>query len=416
MLPSSFVSPNQATAIWLRFYRKSFIGFCRILQKIGLYNKVSLHLLILSIAVYIGMNALLGYSNFSRLENYRIILILPLSLAWQSVLSFSDNFRFRLFSYFVAVPIFVYAVMDKNNLHPGLLFDIAGLVIMFFLFTKWPDISFIKKTLLFGLFITLYTVFAYFFQTYFVISLFSNFRPLMFLSVLPLLYAHSPGNTFFTSAHFFNLMNTSPIKNFQLVKTQTLNANRGLFLIYLILFHILTFALCYDFIQRQLPAALFYYVQLYVISYSAGNIPIAFFRFNRLKAFDAFDFPIFATSLQSHWQRWNRNYYDWLIAYVYYPVYRVLRSQFLSVMLVFIFTYLMHSQGSLLNFFLDRSFLWAGFPLENNQLLFFLLNGVFLFLNLKVSHWKIFDGERTAGWCGTVLTHFFYLSLCWLKP
>ena len=149
---------------------------------------------------------------------------------------------------------------------------------------------------------------------------------------------------------------------------------------------------------------------LYVFFYSYANItiPVALAWWFGFKVPDAYDMPLLATTPQDRWRRWNFLFYNWYFRFVFFPIFKMTKSQFVAIMVTFAATLFIHLGP--LNSEILRSFFAE--PLSRHfwrKTSFFLAHGLLVYLGMKYQKY-LPNPDKISGWIG-VVTMFMVMSM-----
>ncbi len=144
----------------------------------------------------------------------------------------------------------------------------------------------------------------------------------------------------------------------------------------------------------------FNYLYFFLFSYSNITIPTALFWWFGIEVPEAYDLPLLATNPQDRWRRWNFHFYDWYFRFIFFPIYKSTRSQFLGVMTVFGATLFIHLGGY------NHELLGAVFT--NNlsrtylkKMAFFMGHGLLVYIGMRFTRWFP-AGDKLSGWLSVI--------------
>lgn len=144
------------------------------------------------------------------------------------------------------------------------------------------------------------------------------------------------------------------------------------------------------------------YLHMYFLSYFMLNAGLIVGRLFGLRLAPGTHFALLATDPVERWRRWNAYYYAWLFRFVYVPVMRGARSEFLATQCVFFVTGLLHSGSAVALLLLP----FAPTSVESyvrHSFVFFQLHGLALFAT-RFFPLSFRDPRTGRGWLGVLLT------------
>lgn len=147
----------------------------------------------------------------------------------------------------------------------------------------------------------------------------------------------------------------------------------------------------------------FIYLFYYVNSFAHVRFGTGVLRWIGYKVPDGYHFPLFATTPQDRWRRWNTYFYAFFRSFVFLPVMKWTSSPFLASVITFFATFLFHQASMAIGLHSLNDVLGESLKLRED-LIFFLLHGVAVWFGIRTARfWP--SGESLWGWCGVILTH-----------
>jgi hypothetical protein len=144
----------------------------------------------------------------------------------------------------------------------------------------------------------------------------------------------------------------------------------------------------------------FNYIYFFLFSYSNITIPTALFWWFGFDVPDAYDLPLLAGSPQDRWRRWNFYFYDWYFRFIFFPVFKITRSQFLAIMTVFGATLFIHLGGynhelvtAVVSNSLSRAYL--------KKMAFFMGHGLLVYLGIRLARFFP-SAHKLSGWVSVI--------------
>ncbi len=160
------------------------------------------------------------------------------------------------------------------------------------------------------------------------------------------------------------------------------------------------------------------YIQFYFGAWLTLLLASGSLRLMGFSIHDPFDWPLLASSPIERWRRWTIYHYEWCMALVYLPLQRMFRSGFLSIMVVFLITYLMHAYFYAIIFFLKKLDFNAIVispkmgAYVKDELVFYILNGLAVYVCFRFPK-LIMDERKKSAWIGVIATFVIMSFIHW---